>query len=146
MSVARAAMRAGVHETLQALQAGYDTPVGHAGSLLSLRERRAVAFARAVSGKPKIIVLDEPEIGLDGASLKRLMRVLESIKSEGVSLIIATQDPKLLSLVDKIVLLAGGNVQSMSSARDFVRGAPLKPAEAQIDTSAVAHESNYAGS
>ena len=147
MSVARAAMRAGVHETLQALQAGYDTPVGHAGSLLSLRERRAVAFARAVSGNPRIVVLDEPEIGLDGASMKRLMRVLENLKSEGVGLVIATQDPKLLSLVDKIVVLAGGNVQSMSDAADFVRGAiPLKPVGGPVEAPAEAHVGNYAGS
>ena len=147
MSVARAAIRAGVHETLQALQAGYDTPVGHAGSLLSLRERRAVAFARAVSGTPKIVVLDEPEIGLDGTSLKRLMRVLVDLKSEGVGLVIATQDPKLLSIVDKIVVLSGGAVQSMSNAADFVRSvAPQKCAEAPLGAPAEAHAASYAGS
>ncbi len=147
MAVARAAMRAGVHETLQSLQAGYDTPVGHAGSLLSLRERRAVAFARAVSGNPKIVVLDEPEIGLDGASLKRLMRVLETLKSEGVGLVIATQDPKLLSLVDKIVVLSGGTVQSMSNAADFVRStAPFKVVEAPVVASEQSQAGNYAGS
>ncbi len=121
IGVAQAAMRAGVHETLQALHAGYDTPVGPNGSNLSLRERRAVSFARAVAGKPKIIVLDEPEIGLDGASMRRLMSNLEALKDRGVALVIATQDPRLLTLVDKVVVLANGAMQAVSDAAEFGR-------------------------
>jgi ATP-binding cassette subfamily C protein/ATP-binding cassette subfamily C protein EexD len=126
MAVARAAMRAGVHETLQALHAGYDTPVGHAGSGLSLRERRAVGFARAVAGEPKIVILDEPEIGLDGSSMKRLARDLEPLKQSGIALIIATQDPRLLTLVDKVAVLAGGTLQSFANSSDFAR-TTMKP-------------------
>jgi len=121
VGAARAAMRSGVHETLQSLYAGYDTPVGAAGANLSLRERRAVALARAVAGDPKIIVLDEPEIGLDGASMKRLMRDLGELKSSGISVIIATQDPRLLALVDKVAILGSGTLQSFGSAAEFQR-------------------------
>ena len=121
LAVARAAMRAGVHDTLQALHAGYDTPVGPSGSSLSLRERRSVGFARAVAGDPKVVVLDEPEIGLDGASMKRLARDLEALKQSGVALVIATQDPRLLSLVDKVAVLANGTLQSFGSSSDFAR-------------------------
>lgn len=123
MSSAHAAMKAGVHETLQALQSGYDTPVGPQGNLLSLRERRAVAFARALAGNPKIAVLDEPETGLDGASMKRLMSILADLKASGTALVIATQDPRLLALVDKVVVLSGGSVQVMCDAADFAKTA-----------------------
>lgn len=121
ISVAHAAMRAGVHETLQALHAGYDTPVGVQGTDLSLRERRAVSFARAVAGTPKIVILDEPELGLDGSSMRRLMRDLEELKKTGVALFIATQDPRLLSLVDKVVVLSGGALQACNDATEFAR-------------------------
>ncbi len=121
MSVARAAMRAGVHETLQALQSGYDTAVGPQGGYLALRERRAVAFARALAGTPRLIVLDEPESGLDGASMKRLMKVLLVLKSEGTGLVIATQDPRLLSLTDRVLVLSHGTVQAQGDAKDFAR-------------------------
>lgn len=120
MSVARAAMRAGVHDTLQGLANAYDTEVGHQGSALALRERRAVALARAVHGDPKIIVLDEPEIGLDGASLRRLMSVLKELKAGGIGLVIATQDPRLLALADEILVLNHGAVQTFGPA-DVVR-------------------------
>lgn len=121
ISVARAAMRAGVHDIIEGLHAGYDTPVGAQGCNLSLRERRAVGLARALSGEPRIVVLDEPEIGLDGASIKRLVRDLEALKRQGVALIIATQDPKLLALVDKVAVLAQGTLQSLSDAADFAK-------------------------
>ena len=121
MSVARAAMRAGVHETLQGLQSGYDTPVGPQGGFLALRERRAVALARAVSGTPRLVILDEPEVGLDGASMKRLMSVLLSLKSEGVGVIVATQDPRLLALMDKVLVLSNGAVQAQGDAKEFAR-------------------------
>lgn len=121
LSVAQAAMRAGVHDILSTLASGYDTQVGIAGSGLSLRERRAVAFARAVSGNPRLIVLDEPELGLDGSSLRRLMSTLADLKAQGVGLVIATQDPRLLALIDKMVVLAGGAVEAAGTPRDLAR-------------------------
>ncbi len=121
MAAAKSAMRAGVHETLTVLQAGYDTPVGPHGAGLALRERRAVALARAVHGNPRLIVLDEPEIGLDGQSLRRLMRMLEALKRDRIGIVIATQDPRLLELMDQIIVLNGGATQALGPARDIVR-------------------------
>ncbi len=121
MAVARAAMRAGVHDILQTLQQGYDTEVGPQGCFLALRERRAVAFARALAGTPRFLVLDEPEAGLDGSGMKRLMQVLATLKAEGLSLVIATQDPRLLALTDKVVVLNQGTVQVENEAQTFIR-------------------------
>jgi ABC-type protease/lipase transport system fused ATPase/permease subunit len=135
MSVAKAAMRAGVHEVLHGLHAGYDTPVGPNGSLLALRERRAVAFARALFGEPKLVVLDEPELGLDGAGLKQLHRVLGELKAAGIGLIVTTQDPKLLKLVDRIVVMNAGMIQSQGPASQFT---PQRP-EARASGAAEMH-------
>jgi PrtD family type I secretion system ABC transporter len=112
MTVANAALKAGVHEILQSLPQGYDTPAGSGGSGLAIRERRAVAFARAVFGNPRLIVLDEPEIGLDGAGLRRLVNVLAELKASGFGLVLATQDPRLLQLTDDVVVLNEGAVQA----------------------------------
>ncbi|PPD30874.1 MAG: hypothetical protein CTY20_01740 [Hyphomicrobium sp.] len=128
LAVAKAAARAGVHETLSGLASGYDTQVGVDGSGLSLRERRAVAFARAVYGSPRLIVLDEPELGLDGGSLRRLMSTLEDLKRERVALAIATQDPRLLALTDKMVVLAGGAVEASGTPRELARRFESHPA------------------
>lgn len=130
ISVARAAIMAGMHETLQSLHAGYDTEVGPSGSYLSFRERRAVALSRAVAGNPKIIVLDEPEIGLDGASMRRLIRDLHALKAQGVVLVIATQDPRLMALVDKVAVLSSGALQTFADARDVKQAKPHVVAQA----------------
>jgi PrtD family type I secretion system ABC transporter len=111
-SVGRAAIEAGVHETLAALPQGYDTEAGPRGSALSLRERRAVALARALHARPRIVVLDEPELGLDGASLKRLQRLLAELKAAGTAIVVATQDPRLLGVVDMVAVIAEGALQA----------------------------------
>lgn len=121
LAVARAGMRAGVHDTLAALANGYDTDVGPSGSGLALRERRAVAFARAVFGSPRVIVFDEPELGLDGGSLRGLTSALTALKSEGIALVIATQDPRLLALTDRIVVMKDGAVELEGSPQDVSR-------------------------
>lgn len=128
LAVAKAATRAGVHETLSGLASGYDTEVGVDGSGLSLRERRAVAFARAVHGSPRLIVLDEPELGLDGGSLRRLMTTLDDLKRERIALVIATQDPRLLALTDKMVVLADGAVEASGTPRELARRFESHPA------------------
>lgn len=138
MSVARAGLRAGVHEIIAALPQGYDTEIGPGGGGLSLGERRAVALARALHGDPRVIVLDEPEIGLDGARLRQLRRVLTDLKAEGISLVIATQDPRLLAIADKVAVLNGGAIQAVAPPAELTRksepravGAHLEPAAEQ---------------
>lgn len=118
MAVARAGLRAGVHDTLQTLPNGYDTQVGPGGSGLSLRERRAVALARAMFGAPCLVVLDEPEIGLDGASLRGLVNVLRELKAGGVGFVVATQDPRLMQLADRVVVLNEGAVQVLGTGAE----------------------------
>lgn len=128
ISVARAAMRAGVHDTLQTLQNGYDTQVGPQGSQLALRERRAVALARAIAGAPRLVILDEPEAGLDGASMKRLLAMLAALKAEGVGLVVITQDPRLLQLADKVAVLGNGALQVHGKTSEVSQNLALRAA------------------
>ena len=125
MAIADAAIRAGVLETLKALPFGFDTPVGPQGQALALRERRAVAFARAVFGQPKIVVVDEPELGLDGTALRRLVATLQDLKSAGTTLVLATQDPRLLELCDGIVVMNAGTIQASGPAAEVKSRIPL---------------------
>lgn len=126
LSIANAAQLTGVQDIIAALPAGYDTVVGPGGTGLALRERRAVALARAVHGAPRTIVLDEPEIGLDGASFRRLVGALQALKEAGTSLVIATQDPRLLALADQVAVLNGGTIQASGTGFDI--GARMTPA------------------
>ncbi len=141
LSVVHAAQLIGVHDILAGLPSGYDTMVGPGGSGLALRERRAVALARAVYGSPHALILDEPEIGLDGASFRRLLTALQALKDDGTSLIIATQDPRLLALADQVAVLNGGTIQAAGTG--FEMAARMTPARVgpvpQTASSAGAH-------
>ncbi|MFM9942743.1 MAG: type I secretion system permease/ATPase [Hyphomicrobiaceae bacterium] len=121
LSVVRSAMQVGTHDVLLGLPQGYDTEIGPNGSGLSLRERRAVALTRAAFGAPRLVVLDEPEIGLDGGSLRALVKVLADMKQAGIGLAIATQDQRLLALADRMVLLKDGRVQAFGTAAEVSR-------------------------
>lgn len=122
-AAAEAAMRAGVHETLAGLVDGYETTIGPGGRGLSRRERRAVALARALHGAPRVLVLDEPELGLDAADVRRLVSALAALKSAGVGLVIVTQDSRLLALTDTVLMLDGGRMRSLEATAEPVRPA-----------------------
>ena len=140
LSVVEAAQQSGVHDILSGLPSGYDTGVGASGSGLALRERRAVALARALHGAPRTIVLDEPEIGLDGASFRRLLTALQALKEAGSSLVIATQDPRLLALADQVAVLNGGTIQASGTGFDVAaRMTPTRVGPVLHAASAGAH-------
>jgi PrtD family type I secretion system ABC transporter len=133
MSAAQAAMKIGAHEILSELPNGYDTKVAADGTGLSVREARAIALARAVHGGTRIIVLDEPELGLDGAGEKRLMTLLAALKQAKVTLIIATQQPRLLALTERVAVLKKGNLEMFGPAAEVmakVQGGRPGPAQA----------------
>ncbi len=127
LAVVRAAIRTGVHETLLTLPNAYDTMVGPGGAGLSLRERRAVALARAAFGSPRLLVLDEPEIGLDAGAIRHLARHLAELKSAGIGLVIATQDQRLTGLADRMIVLKDGRVQASGAAADVARSLGARP-------------------
>ncbi|WP_426562028.1 ABC transporter ATP-binding protein [Angustibacter sp. McL0619] len=80
---------------------------------LSGGQQQRVAIARALAGSPRLLVADEPTGQLDaetGLSVMALLRAL--VESEGVTAVVATHDPVMMSLADRVLRIADGRVQS----------------------------------
>jgi ABC-type protease/lipase transport system fused ATPase/permease subunit len=91
-SVVAAARQAGAHEAIGRLQQGYDTPAGVAGGL-SGGQRRLVALARALHGGPRLLVLDEPEAGLDAPGRAALREAIRQAKMQDAVILLVTHQP-----------------------------------------------------
>lgn len=106
----RAAMLADVHDMIAMLPHGYETMVQADGSPLSGGQKQRIALARAFYGNPRFLVLDEPNSNLDTAGDKALANAIRHAGENGITVVVITQKPSLLSVVDKIMLMADGNI------------------------------------
>src|SRR3954447_9430903 len=130
-AVYEAAKLAGCHEMILRLPNGYDTQIGDGGQHLSGGQRQLVGLARAMFGRPKLIVLDEPNSNLDGDSEAALTTALERLKEQGTTVILVSHRPTLVQGVDKVLLLKDGTLEMFGPRAEVLKRlmAP-RPAEA----------------
>jgi len=108
--ILEAARIAGVDEFVSRHPKGFDMPVGEAGRLLSGGQRQAVALARTLLRRPKILFLDEPSSNLDLTSERRLIARLNEFNNSGTTVIISTHRMSLVELTDRLLTLENGKL------------------------------------
>ncbi len=106
-AVAEAAVLAGASTFIEALPAGYDTPVGEHGALLSGGQRQRVALARAFLRRPPLLVLDEPTNHLDVEAVAGLVNTLRSL-SPAPAVLLVSHDARVTALADQVLQLGPG--------------------------------------
>jgi zinc transport system ATP-binding protein len=91
---------------------------------LSGGQQRRVLIARALSGEPDALLMDEPTAGVDAASQHVLAAVLGRLADDGSTMLIVTHElAALASIVTRVVVIDGGRIRFDGSRDDFERRA-----------------------
>lgn len=100
-----------------------------AGGLLSGGEQQMLAIARALMGHPKLLMLDEPSLGLSPTLTEQIFELINTLKERGSTILLVEQNAeRALEIVDRAYLLANGLVEHEGTAADIQR---------QVDVAAV---------
>jgi ABC-type multidrug transport system fused ATPase/permease subunit len=119
-----AARRAQIHDTIVAMERGYDTLIGERGLTLSGGQRQRLAIARALLAEPRVLVLDDATAAVDASTELRLVEALHDAIGERTALLV-TNRPATLALADSIVVLEHGRILDRGTAAELRARCPL---------------------
>ncbi len=138
-----AAKAAGIYDMIVQLPGGFDTRIGDQGSDLSGGQRQRIGLARALYGEPFLVVLDEPNSNLDSDGEVALSRAIAGVRARGALAIVIAHRPSALAAVDKVLVLANGQMQAFGPKDEVLKQVtqpatpappPLRLAVANEDT------------
>ncbi|HEY0509715.1 MAG TPA: ABC transporter ATP-binding protein [Blastococcus sp.] len=122
---------ADVEEALQVARAGFvhelpwglATRIGEQGLSLSGGQRQRLALARAVLGRPSVLVLDDPLSALDVHTEALVERALRDVLAATTALVVAHR-PSTVLLADRVALLAGGRIAALGTHSELLAEVP----------------------
>ncbi len=96
---------------------------------LSGGEQQMLAVARALTARPRLLMLDEPTTGLAPKLAEAAFEALEGLKNEGMTLLIAEQQvPLALSVADRAYVLENGRVRLQGTSQELERNPEVRQA------------------
>ncbi|WSA44095.1 ABC transporter ATP-binding protein/permease [Streptomyces sp. NBC_01803] len=104
---------------VHALPAGPETQVGEQGLSLSGGQRQRLALARAVIGRPRFLVLDDPLSALDVHTEARVEAALRDVLAGTTALVVAHR-PSTVQLADRVALMSGGRITAVGTHADLL--------------------------
>lgn len=110
---------AALEDLVAQLPDGLATEVGPDGQFLSGGQRQRVGLARALYGRPTLVVMDEPDAHLDLRGDEALAKAIEALKAQGTTTLVITHRKELLERVDAILVMNEGQMAAFG-ARDTV--------------------------
>ena len=99
-----------------------------AGSM-SGGEQQMLAMARALMSQPKLLILDEPTMGLSPVMTEKIFEVINQVSSEGMTIVLVEQNAKLaLKAADRGYVMGSGNIIMSGKASDMLNDPSVQAA------------------
>lgn len=96
---------------------------------LSGGEQQMLAMGRALMVKPKILLLDEPSMGLSPLLVKEIFDIIKNINKQGVTILLVEQNAKMaLSIANRAYVLESGKITISGSGNDLLNSEDIKKA------------------
>ncbi|WP_449419584.1 ABC transporter ATP-binding protein [Phormidium nigroviride] len=96
---------------------------------LSGGEQQMLAIARALMSRPKLLLLDEPSLGLAPAIVREIFSIIQTLRSTGVTILLVEQNANLaLQIADRGYVLEAGNITLSGVASDLLKNERVKQA------------------
>lgn len=113
--------RIGLYEKINMLNSGLNTLIGERGFSLSGGEKQKIAICRALIKNPSIIVLDEATSNLDTESEQSIIKILEALKKEQITIISIAHRLSTVKNCDKIYFIEKGKIVEKGKYEELVR-------------------------
>ncbi|MDT4927517.1 MAG: ATP-binding cassette, subfamily bacterial [Pseudonocardiales bacterium] len=102
---------------------GLETRIGEQGLSLSGGQRQRLALARAVLGRPRVLVLDDPLSALDVNTESQVEEALRRVLGSTTALVVAHR-PSTVMLADRVALLVDGRIAAVGTHRELLDTVP----------------------
>lgn len=96
---------------------------------LSGGEQQQLAIARALLSRPRLLILDEPSLGLAPLMVDKVYEVLLALRRTGLTILLVEQNPMRIGIVaDQLIVLSGGSLKLQGPARELLGDVRLEQA------------------
>ena len=109
-----AAEMAGIDGFIQSLPNKYHTNLAERGANLSSGQRQLISLARALAGKPSLLVLDEATANVDSASERKVQQAIRKLKGE-MTIIAIAHRLSTITQADQILVMHQGDIVQRGS-------------------------------
>lgn len=110
----RASVQANVAHDIESMAKGFDTHLGERGANLSGGQRQRLSIARALVGRPQLLILDEPTSSLDAQSEALVRLAIAGLKGE-VTVVVIAHRLSTLEMCDRIMVIEGGRLMAFDT-------------------------------